>query len=654
MSESKQNPIKNTSDEPETNPESEYVFLEESDAQRVGVGPGGSDNSELCGGPGGPVFSGGPGGPDVGAVNADSDSCDCAHAAEGVKNVSEFEKCVIALRGAFRKQFNKHKGELYIVSPTGLNKAYLLNLPATMRQRANCSTCFRFMRACGNVVYFDENMQLVSAFWDHTVVPDDYKPAVKALEQLVASRPVIGLFYTAEQGNLGTVTSGGFSHFRIERGDIPRERSGDEVESKSGQFVRVHNGVISYAFEVSEAKLSQLSAAHLEDVRLLKKFLANPAYTTSLLNKAADMLSDDRFKNASKHLAMAEWAADTLEVFRSLSASGTSRMNWLHKVAATAPLGYCRASSTVYGTLLGNLIAKRDLTATIKQFNAFTAKDVYQRPTTSSVSVGAINEAEKVFEDLKLADSIKRRHASSAEIREHYKWSNPAIKRGVDAGGGPGAGGSGGSLFGHLKPKESSSINASAASFIPVSRMTWRTFLEDVLPLAKDMELELAQSMPFVEIIAPVHKDASPILRWDEEKGQRNPFSWTHTDNKDSPALYGLHRSTTTKVRVAGVGSSPVAWYGAKSFTELQFPLLFLEGLKSTRKSTLGLYPEFLREELRDVRKVVSLFSESHHLQDYDDRKQEDHAVAVKVFDNMSLLVQTARGKRRIVITGLK
>lgn len=60
---------------------------------------------------------------------------------------------------------------------------------------------------------------------------------------------------------------------------------------------------------------------------------------------------------------------------------------------------------------------------------------------------------------------------------------------------------------------------------VPPVTMTWRKFMETVLPLAEEIEYQVKSVDNFSAILTASYEDAPPILQWDKEE-QRNPFSW--------------------------------------------------------------------------------------------------------------------------------
>ncbi len=583
------------------------------------------------------------------------------------KPVNVYSLAVKAVRDTFRSRFDEHKGKLFEVEAEGLAKTYLAKMSDEHRQVATCKTCERFMESFGNLVYIKADGTTASACWDHTKVPDKYKESVKALEEAVASRPVTAIFYSAEKkGTLGVATTKtatkSFQHYHLVRADIPRNVNG--LPKK-------------YDFEVKGDELvSKQRAAHLEGVRMLSEFFEK--HPLDLLQNAASVLLDDRFTSSIKHRAMADWMADNGQIYEDLEGDHVKRKNWLHGLAASAPVGYTHAVNTIYGTILKDLKAGESIDSILRTYLAFTDPLAYQR-TTAAPTVGQIKRAEEVFAKMELGPALKRRHAPAAVARPHFAWTSAKVKaemekekeqkekenekekekeqkqdNGPEASAAPANNES--AMKGNEKEKPSGALSDALTpeeSHIPEKKMTWRAFEEDVAPEATEMHLLIStRTLPYTVVIGPVEEKAPPLFRWDTEE-QRNPYSWACTYAEGDLSEYGM--AGLKSVEIAGVGKNPCAWFGSKMLPDYHGAQLYVEGFKvKTDVYGMCFFPECLREELREVKTVVERYSESKKLQDYEDPTQKDHGISIRVKDGMLLKVKTPKGWVKVKISGMK
>ncbi len=679
----------------------------------------------------------------------------------------EFVLCAHDLRAAFRERCTQYKGRLFYVKPSGLATAYLGAFNANVSSIVKCSTCANFIRQYGHTVFIDENFDVVPAFWDEEVLPVTgyFRAPVAAVSKLIKSRPVIGVFYIDSRGSYGVAVKGKpksnhprssqFPHLHITENDV--------VSSMAKGGNKTNKTKIP--FEAPKDRIGELKGKHAEEVRMLRSFF--DTNSLKMFNETAHLLTDDEFKQSSKHRAMAEWMADKAAMYKSLS--GARKENWLHHTVSSAPFGYAHAQSSVYGNILGAVTEGRSKKSIAAEFRAMTDPTVYMRPKALPTE-GNVARAEALFAEMNLAPALERRHATSAEVRPHYTWTSPALlapraapadNSAVRVTGGPavtvsaatflaspggptttavttekpnddggstvvldedpgnvseassavslaGSGPAGGGFNDYLgdnvsgyedddddngeevrdgeeetkgeeRAKDKKSRSRSNSNSKSVSKndgkskkkdkssisddknmtkqaMTWRTFVEDVLPNVAEVHLRLSdhRHWPFYTIIAPVHADAPILFRWDTEEN-RNRYSWATAAKPQEPSVYGLGKRKF--VQIDGIGSTPVTWFGGSShFPDHQFPLLFVEGYQEKRTPGLCLFPEMMRNELREVRKVVESFSNGHMLKDYDLPKQKDHAIGIKVIKDMTLVVVMAKdgAKLKVKITGLK
>jgi hypothetical protein len=221
----------------------------------------------------------------------------------------------------------------------------------------------------------------------------------------------------------------------------------------------------------------------------------------------------------------------------------------------------------------------------------------YQRPQAAPTT-GNIERAEKLVEKLGIKDSLVRRFARLEEIETIWKPIEDVKPEGAG-------------VFSHLKPK-----NEIPKMEIPAITMTWKKFSETVLPNVKSIEYYVNSSGNFSAILTAQNYDAPPIIQWDNEN-RRNPFSQYVYSGGSTASNWNL---TTGYCKVTGICYVPSMW--VDGFEHQSKGVFFLlEGAKDSRYKTSGnaLFPEILKNELREVRSTIEAYSHSAEIFGYEE-----------------------------------
>lgn len=445
-----------------------------------------------------------------------------------------------------------------------------------VRQYNNCHCCKEFMRKYGNLVCIQEDGTLVPALWfDEDAEGTPMQWAVLHVIEALVKAKVTGVFYTTEK-HWGKAQSGGWDHLAI---SVPV----GWVQRKS---------LIDTAY--------QQMAKKKEDFKNLK--VARSEFARELVGLVVDVLKTDTLYRNDKLLGPAEF-------FQSLYGLRDSQV-WL-KVAG-APDGFCHPKSSMFGTLLDDFKAGMSFDVVKKRFEAKMHPLQYQRPQAAPTSA-AIKRAEEIAEKMNLAPALERRVARVDECC--LLWSPAKEER------------QGGSVFGHLKPKSGATTICTTSK-----KMTWVRFAEEVLPTAKSIEVQVSPyRQPWYVFTTAVNPGAIPIYQWDSES-DRNPVAWYTYMGGSYCNHFGVAAGWH---KVSGVSRFPNTW---TSPAEEKRAIFFIEGARETKGKSVCLFPECLRQELREVRSVIEAYSNSQGLQGLSDGS----AVGISVGDNSTLTVRVA------------
>lgn len=458
---------------------------------------------------------------------------------------------------------------LFTTSVENLYDIFLANLPEEGRQHYNCNACRNFVNRYGNIVYVSGGGMIFPAMWNFKC-PYFFEQAYDAVRKAVSNSKITGVFIP-ESKKLGIPRTNDWTHMHVE---VPKK--------------------IIYKNKLKTA--DQEAAEKKEDFRMLMRALQN--YKLSTVETAVNLLRSYTLYRGEKTLGIAEWFLEVKKIFDAGYRMPNNKTNLIWVKVATAPAGFCHISSSMIGTLLDDIEADYKYEDIKRRFDEKMNPLKYQRPQAAP-SVGNVRRAEEIIAKLGLENSLKRRYARFDEIPTIWK-PRSLVEDFVSTG-----------VFAGIKTKES--LQDKEHVIVPRStKMTWSKFQRTVLPIAKKIEFVTKfGNDSYAAIVTAEYPDAPPIILWDNED-TRNPFSWYLYSGGSPARRWGLLHSTC--VEVTGITYQPNMWtvhenYGGEGV------FFILKGCKDINgSSSLALFPEVLRRDLREVRSTIEAYSRMHKL----------------------------------------
>lgn len=444
-------------------------------------------------------------------------------------------------------------------------EAYINSFPVADRQYHTCSCCRHFITRFGGLVVIDEHGTQKSALWpSETEVAqmDYYGPAATLMRKMVKKAKVTSLFVSSED-SLGMKEAGGWTHFAV----IPNTK-----------------------FHSLKLTANQKMAETREDYINMKRALAE--FSLESLTQMMRVINSNALYRSAQVEGPGKWLHDLKARISSEKVSKTQD-NILWQAIGSAPPGFCHPRSSMIGTLLDDIKAGYAFDDISRRFATKMLPTNYQRPKAAP-SEGNIANAEKLIAKLGITNSLRRRHARAADIREKLWEARPAQEAAKADG-----------VFGHLRMKGYTDTNLA----IPPQRMTWAKFQETVLPGAEQIDLHLAvrhARYPFCGLLTAADPNAPPILKWDSPD-QRNPVSWYLYSDRNTPENWGLVTGDLAKVTM--ILPSPATWGGRTNTGYDQQAVLVIEGAIDRRQASLCLFPEILKNDLHEVRATIEAHS---------------------------------------------
>ena len=394
-----------------------------------------------------------------------------------------FEKFSSIVRDNFNKM---SKGNLYVVDcgKDEIFEAYLASFPEGSnplykeRTEHDCQCCKHFIRDVGNVVSI-QNGKLRS-IWQLDFDDDVYSVVAKALADKVEGMAIKGVFkhYTNEAGVKVTrqlLESGeviNWNHFQC---TIPRKHCSDqrdtvlsEINSKFGVYKRGLNEITEDALVIILDLIGSNSLYRGEEFKAIVK---------SFQKSKKDY---DKAKNKDVFV----W-----ETF-------------LSNKAATI-------KNTVIGTLLIDISEGKNLEGAVAAFESKVAPQNYKR-TSSIITKRMVEDAMKTIDLLKIRDSLPRQYAKISDVSvNNVLFVDRSVKSKMKD-----------SIADLLETEVKSKPNKNSAC----EEISVKDFIGNIVPKASSIKLlvENKHKTNLASLITPKHKEAPPILQWD------NNFSWSY------------------------------------------------------------------------------------------------------------------------------
>lgn len=474
-----------------------------------------------------------------------------------IKNTESTDGYEVLLR-AIKEKFNYiifNNHWLFRVETTRLYDLFLSKLPGN-KQNYNCNTCRKFFRIYGGLVIVKDDGSLESAVFPYQV-PEFFEESIIAVKKKVENSKIKNVFFD-KKSTLGVFQSGGFKHISV------------NLDKKYTRNISLRNNK-SITEVIAEKRQSKI---------LLAKTLDK--YNRNIINQAVSILESGILYRGGAILSQARYIQNVYELCQ--DTFGRQRDNLIWSEAVQSPEGFCHVSSGMLGVLLDDIKNELPINLIKRKFDKKMSPDSYRR-MKSLPTDGNIKQAEKLVDELGLANSLKRRYASIDEVPTIWK-PTPNRQPGITQDG----------VFSRLKSKNKSYDIKS--SFSTPQKMTWVKFRDKILPTAKSMKVLVNEKDHFFALLTCVDMDAPPILKWDKIT-DRYPFSRYTYNSPSFSEQWNLKSGRFYPV------------YGI--YQKHGLFVLLLKGAFDLNhdKCGLGLFPEILRPELHSIRKTIEAYSET-------------------------------------------
>jgi hypothetical protein len=420
------------------------------------------------------------------------------------------------------------------------------------------------------------NGSLTSPLWsDLTNVDPFYHDAVNAMKAVVEKSKVVKMKYL-DKPETGAVEKGGFNHFYFDL----------SVKSASNHSVHAKQS-LQYWGQVTEL-LTTI------DLDLIKRAWDLFTFKDSLASRKLGG------KAILDNIIMIKEQYDNIK-------HNVYKNNFVWGIAGTLNFNIINFKNTVMGKFVSDL-ADSTVTedAAISMYCAMTAPENYMRPTELP-SDGLKVRAEKLIAELELETAMGRRLCTFNDILK-LKWKPKISKDDKEVSEKVG-------VFAAVKTKQDAEKEPVNENIIQGGNITLVRFVEEILPNANSLKFYVDyHKQAFGAFATAADKTANPIIRWDSLEAEvRNPVTTLCAVHGDHSGNWGLDSGKYHDV--LGICLDPSEWFYGEANRKHQYS--FLMEAEYPIKHAIGtcLFPDTLRSELFEIRKVIEEFSNATPMQ---------------------------------------
>lgn len=411
----------------------------------------------------------------------------------------------------FKKAFQAHFAELVThadqlfevdVNKDELWDTYLNSFPEgtnpIYRERTvhDCSCCRHFIRTIGGMVVIKDNQ--VHTIWGFNTGETTYQPVVDALDALVKSKAVNGVYLTREakigtDQNVEVLPTGGpirWEHLYAELPACHVYRGSESIGDRQNTY-RTTKAVFKRSLE----EITDESIA-----TVLELITSNTLYRGAEWKLALEKFAEYK----RRYSALPDAEKDTFA--------------WVESIKAGVSVAKIRNHSI--GTLLVDVSNGEDLDVAVRKYEAIVAPANYKRPK-AIFTAKMLEEAKAKIAELGYMESLPRRFATLDDVTvNNILFANRDAAKRIT-----GTGDVFDAMLGEVKP--------SPRKFSKVEEIPVEKFIAEVLPTATELEvyLEAKHANSMVSLIAPAIDGSKSMFKWG------NPYSWAYTGNMTDSAM---------------------------------------------------------------------------------------------------------------------
>jgi hypothetical protein len=386
-----------------------------------------------------------------------------------------------------------------------------------------CNHDKAFIRTYGNVVALDSDNNIITMF-DINVEGTRYEYSIVNMRNALINAPIKGVFSVHYEDLLKLPyekTSKTQKLYQLGYKPSYKQYTKEEVDKfgvvEEGTiytfyhfYVYIPKRFVLFGNESLGAHYGNLNTSH----ELFLKGLSIPLETLQVVR---DLMVQESLLRADIYQSKVEQFLSIKQEYESLT---DNKLNWTWKKFQDIP--FARFANELIGTTCIDLAEGKDINKVCEAFNkrVDSANFMKVKPPKNQAQIDA---ATKRIVELGYEDSFKRRFATVDDIN-----NGTTINEIIYTGANNIKPSNKGTLFANVKPSAPKDLSRhKKAEFDKVEEVSIETFLEQILPGAKSIEvlLESSFSNNLVTMTTSNDKECKPLFKWS------NPFSWTYNGN---------------------------------------------------------------------------------------------------------------------------
>ena len=346
----------------------------------------------------------------------------------------------------------------------------------------NCKLCNNFIRRYGNIIAFDDQLNLMT-MWDVVGVDPEYAQAVKDIQALLKTGKVENIFIeTFDWLNASNFEKTKKSQTWFLLGLAQNTKVYNEEEAlkypgsgiKAGDIKTFNHFAVSLPDEFvdkSGRSREALMSEPRQRAQVFKRGLEE--ITLDTLELVKDLEAQGSLLNGESYKHIVQKAIEAKKAYDALPEDKKDAFLWVKSAELGVASGF---RNIAIGTLMVDLSEGKDLNQSVEAFNKMMDPINYKK-CTAPITKKQIKDAEEFVEKNGYSDSFSRRCATIEDIMTsdilHANMNSAAPKV---------------SVFASI----SASKTPSALKFDGIQEVGIEKFMEDILPSATSVELYLS------------------------------------------------------------------------------------------------------------------------------------------------------------------
>lgn len=390
---------------------------------------------------------------------------------------------------AVQKQFNKMKEytlftvevdkdimwDLYLASfPEGTNPMF------RERTEHDCQCCKQFIRSIGNIVAIIDGKMV--SIWD-IALDNYYQEVADALSLLVQRKPIKGIYYH-DQPTVGT------------------DHSYEQSDSGTHKWEHFHVELPSLVI-VNKDSIGTKQSTDKATFDVMYRGLSE--ITSETLELVIELVEQNSLHRGEEKLTALKGFYKLQQEFNQADSKSMFCWSKVKKV----DIGISRIRNSAIGTLLVDLSDGKELNGAVASYENKVSGTNYKR-SSSLVTPGMRDKAQKTVAELGLEPALHRRYASEADIAiNDVLFADRDVRPDMQN-----------SVFDQIPTK----VTNKSKQFDKVEEIPIDAFIADILPTASSISVMVENSHinNMVSLIAPINPDSKPLFNWN------NNNSWAY------------------------------------------------------------------------------------------------------------------------------